>query len=286
MSEAIFSDLSEISRRTGVPKQELERIVRELVKAYDPLRIYLFGSFSWGSPHWNSDLDFCCIVRTDEEAEDHDKEDEVFGSFTTHYTDFYLCSKNEFEKFLSNPATMEHKIFHEANVLYAAADVVFDHNQPLYREELDILKKAGHCLDVSTTFFEKGYDYVDIILHHVQQCIEFSLRAFRMFHLQQIMKTHKLLLLRQVCGRIEPKLKEIEGFSSHASKRITRYYWLRYNKKVKIPVNIAGVEKEIAIAGRVYEFVKHYIETTEPPLEPTVFEDMIEESEEDNVENE
>lgn len=265
-----FTDLTEIARKTGVPKEELGRIVRGLVEAYDPLRLYLFGSYAWGAPHWNSDLDFCCIVRTDEEAEDHDKEDEILETFTSHYTDFYLCSQNEFEKFLSNPASMEHKIFHAADVLYAAADVVFDHNQPLFREEHDILRKGWNNLRLSKKSIYDDDPMPEECLFHVQQCIEFSLRAFRMFHLQTIMKTHKLYLLRQICGQIEPGIKEIEGFSSHASKRLTNYYWLRYNKKVRIPVTMEGVEKEIAIAERVYDFVKHYIETTEPPTEPTV----------------
>ena len=57
-----------IARRVRVPKPELDRIVRRLVKIYDPLRIYLFGLFSWGKPHWKSDLDFCVIVKTEEEA--------------------------------------------------------------------------------------------------------------------------------------------------------------------------------------------------------------------------
>lgn len=274
-----FSDLTDIASRTGVPERELDRIVRGLVAAYDPLRVYLFGSFSWGVPHWNSDLDFCCIVRTDEEAEDHDKGDEVFDSFTSHYTDFYLCSKSQFEKYLSNPATMEHRIFHEANVLYATADtIVFDENQPLCRDDLDLLKSAKESLRVAKKCIDDEEPMPKTALHHVQQSIEFSLRAFRSFHLHPIMKTHKLYLLRQLCWKIDPAIKEIEGFSSHAMKRITQYYWLRYDRKVRIPVDIAGVEAEIAIAERVYEFVKHYIEATEPPSEPTVVPDNSDQS--------
>ena len=269
-SEPTFTDLTKLARRTGVPKRELDRIVHRLVEAYDPIRVCLFGSFSWGQPHWNSDLDFCIIVKTDEEAKHREKAHKVFSHFVRKNVDFYLCSKRQFEKMISNPATMEHKIHHEADVLYSQPEIVFDENQPLHREEHDLLKEAesdliaSRRLLIDPPLFKKS-------LFHVQQCIEFSLRAFRTFHLQPIIKSHQLNYLRKLCGVIEPAIKNIEGFSRKKdAERLADYYWLRYhNKDVEIPSDTAGVEAEIAVAERVYEFVKHYIETTEPPTEPT-----------------
>ena len=274
MTEPTFLDLHELEERLRVPPGELERIVRGLVELYDPLRVYLFGSFAWGTPRWYSDLDFCVVVRTDEEADEIEKALNLLGSFMKRDTDFYLCSKKQFEKYLSNPGTMQFKIFHDANVLYAAANVVFETNQPLYREEHDLLNKAENNLLLARSALDHPVKSMpEECLHHVQQSIEFSLRAFRCFHLQPIFKTHKLDMLRKMCLKIDPGLKTVEGFSDWAAQRITRYYLLRYNQTVKIPVSLAGVEKEMAIAERVYEFVKHYIETTEPPTEPTVVAD-------------
>ena|GEM_PF-334517 len=276
MTEPNFTNLSSLARRTGVPKQELNRIVRRLVKIYDPLRVYLFGSFSWGIPHWNSDLDFCVIVETDQQAgtEERYKSSKAFHGFVRRYTDFYLCSKNQFEKMISNPATMEYKIHHDADVLYTRPEVVFDETQPLRREEHDILKKARNALIMSKRALDDEEPLPDESLFHVHQCIEMSLQSFRSFHLQGIIKTHELDFLRRLCGKIEPKIKSIEGFrSKYDAKRLANYYWLRYRRKVIVPETMEGVKEEIAIAERVYEFIKHYIETTEPPTEPTVVTD-------------
>ena len=264
-----FTDLIEIARKTGVPKEELDRVVRQLVEAYDPLRVYLFGSFAWGVPRWNSDLDFCCVVENEEEAEDRSKGLDVFYSFERRNTDFYLLSKPEFEKMLSNPANMEHKIYYDADTLYAKPDVVFDESQPFFREEEDTLKKGGDNLIASRRMLIDP-PIAEVALFHVQQCIEQSCRAFWAFHLQPIMKNHELNVWRKRCGKIEPAIMKIEGFhTKRDAERLSNYYWLRYRKKVIIPPDIAGVEAEIAIARRVYEFVKHYIETTEPPAELT-----------------
>ena len=273
MTEPTFTDLTDLARHTGVPKRDLNRIVRQLVKIYDPLRVYLFGSFSWGAPHWNSDLDFCVVVATDEEAKDRIKGQKAFDGFVRRYTDFYLLSKGYFEKMLSNPATMEHKIHQEADVLYTKPGVVFDETQPLCREEHEILDTAyGNLNMAKRALLDPPFPKQS--LFHVQQCIEASLRAFRSFHLQSIFKTHELDWLRRVCGKVEPGIKTIKGFTNADAKRITEYYWLRYRKKgIPIPPDRDGIYAEMAIAERVYEFVKHYIATTPPPTEPTIVPD-------------
>lgn len=43
----------------------ISNIVNDL-KAYEPEKIILFGSYAWGKPHEDSDLDFLVIKNTDE----------------------------------------------------------------------------------------------------------------------------------------------------------------------------------------------------------------------------
>lgn len=47
-------------------RAEIDRIVRQLVDAYGPERIILFGSYAYGQPHADSDLDLLIIKRTSE----------------------------------------------------------------------------------------------------------------------------------------------------------------------------------------------------------------------------
>lgn len=43
----------------------LQEIVRRIVDAVDPARIILFGSYAYGTPHKDSDIDILVIMETD-----------------------------------------------------------------------------------------------------------------------------------------------------------------------------------------------------------------------------
>ncbi len=47
-------------------KTELKKIVRQVVDAYRPEKIILFGSYAYGKPHADSDLDLLIIKKTSE----------------------------------------------------------------------------------------------------------------------------------------------------------------------------------------------------------------------------
>ncbi len=40
----------------------IEEVKKRLIKTYDPLEIYLFGSYAWGKPDEESDLDLLVVV--------------------------------------------------------------------------------------------------------------------------------------------------------------------------------------------------------------------------------
>ncbi len=50
-------------------KPIIDNIVNDL-KAYDPEKIILYGSYAWGKPHEDSDLDFFVIKKSDEKRID------------------------------------------------------------------------------------------------------------------------------------------------------------------------------------------------------------------------
>ena len=47
-------------------KTELDKIVRQVVKAYQPQKIILFGSYAYGRPDADSDLDLLIVKKTSE----------------------------------------------------------------------------------------------------------------------------------------------------------------------------------------------------------------------------
>lgn len=46
------------------PKKEVKKIVSQIVKHYKPEKIILFGSFAYGKPKENSDVDLAVIKKT------------------------------------------------------------------------------------------------------------------------------------------------------------------------------------------------------------------------------
>ena len=49
---------------SGQDQKEMSVIVDRLVDVYRPLRVYLFGSYVWGTPSTESDYDLCVVVET------------------------------------------------------------------------------------------------------------------------------------------------------------------------------------------------------------------------------
>lgn len=46
--------------------KEIERILRRIVQEYHPLKVILFGSYAYGTPHEDSDIDMLVIKETSE----------------------------------------------------------------------------------------------------------------------------------------------------------------------------------------------------------------------------
>lgn len=47
-------------------KRKIQAIADKIAREYKPEKIILFGSYAWGKPHEDSDLDFLIIKKTDD----------------------------------------------------------------------------------------------------------------------------------------------------------------------------------------------------------------------------
>ena len=47
-------------------KRKIQAIADKIVREYKPEKIILFGSYAWGNPHEDSDLDLFIIKKTDD----------------------------------------------------------------------------------------------------------------------------------------------------------------------------------------------------------------------------
>jgi uncharacterized protein len=106
-----------------VSKEVIEDVKNRLVKAYNPIAIYLFGSYAWGTPNEESDLDLLVVVDKSEEKSFRRplKGYEALRGLELIAKDLIVQTKEEFERRSSEITTLEHKIKRDGDLIYARA---------------------------------------------------------------------------------------------------------------------------------------------------------------------
>jgi uncharacterized protein len=103
-----------------ISKETIEEVKKRLIEAYNPLAIYLFGSYVWGKPTEDSDLDLLIVIDTSNEKSYKRTMagyDALFGMGISK--DIIVYTKEEFEKLSNNITTLGYKVKKEGELLYA-----------------------------------------------------------------------------------------------------------------------------------------------------------------------
>lgn len=103
-----------------IQKETIEEVKNRLVKVYDPVAIYLFGSYAWGSPTEDSDLDLLVVVKeSDEKSYERPRVGHraLFGLCISK--DLIVYTKQEFEKCSKDVTSLCYKIEKDGELLYA-----------------------------------------------------------------------------------------------------------------------------------------------------------------------
>lgn len=101
-------------------KQEIINITNEITHATSTVKIYLFGSFAYGEPDNDSDIDLC-IITNDSHIRKRDLIKLVRKSISkvaTMPVDILIYNEEEFFKRAKNHSTIEHKIANEGVSIY------------------------------------------------------------------------------------------------------------------------------------------------------------------------
>jgi hypothetical protein len=99
----------------------LPEVVRRLVEAYHPLRIYLFGSAARGDAGPDSDYDIMVLVPDDAPRDQQDCDLGYRALWGVGLAkDILVWTKSEFEKRLHLRASLPSTIMQEGKLLYAA----------------------------------------------------------------------------------------------------------------------------------------------------------------------
>lgn len=100
----------------------IDEVTRRLVEVYKPVTIYLFGSYAWGLPTEESDLDLAIVVHNAEVR----RIDRVYKGLKVLYNlgiakDIIVYTKEEFDKAREHPSSLARKIRRQGKVLYGEA---------------------------------------------------------------------------------------------------------------------------------------------------------------------
>jgi uncharacterized protein len=103
-----------------IKEEIIEEVKNRLVKTYNPIAIYLFGSYAWGTPTEDSDLDLLIVIdKSDEKTYTRPIPgyDALFGMGISK--DLLVYTKDEFDKYSSRKTSLCFKIKKDGELIYA-----------------------------------------------------------------------------------------------------------------------------------------------------------------------
>lgn len=100
-------------------QQTIENIKQTLIKEYRPVAIYIFGSYAWGHPDDESDLDLLVVV----EKADEDRIKMLVRGYLAlagirGAKELVAYTKNEFDELSRDAMRLSYKIKHEGKLIY------------------------------------------------------------------------------------------------------------------------------------------------------------------------
>jgi len=99
---------------------EIDKLKELIINAIPVEQIYLFGSYAYGTPHKDSDLDLYVVLKDEVEMREIDASIEIMNAISdvkTMPVDIISTKKSRY-LWLKNGPTMERKIAREGILLY------------------------------------------------------------------------------------------------------------------------------------------------------------------------
>jgi len=108
-----------MEKRNQVIDQEIRTIVDTVKQSVRLRKMYLFGSYAYGTPHEDSDMDFCIVADSEKNTLEtlRDIRVSLFGK-AGHPLDLLLFTPEEFSRRSQIPQSLEWQISHEGISVY------------------------------------------------------------------------------------------------------------------------------------------------------------------------
>lgn len=103
-----------------ISNEIIESVTQKLVKTYNPIAIYLFGSYAWGHPDEESDLDLLVVIP---ESNEKSHKRSIIGRRALWELDIpkdlIVYTQDEFNARIADSTSLLYKIRNKGKVLYA-----------------------------------------------------------------------------------------------------------------------------------------------------------------------
>ena len=104
------------------PMEILKEAITRLVRTYSPLKIIVFGSYAWGTPTLESDIDVLVIV---EKSDQKGYQRSIAGDMALRGLDIdrdiLVYTQEEFEERAQSKSSLLYKIKQEGKCVYVRA---------------------------------------------------------------------------------------------------------------------------------------------------------------------
>lgn len=181
----------------------LSEVVARLVEAYQPERIYLFGSKARGEAGVDSDYDLLVVVPDDSPPERRRSRlayDVLWGTGTA--ADVVVWTRSLFEE----PGASRRRL----QLPPCARELCsMPHDPAFVAETQSWLRKARTDLDAGAYEMTADPPFCADVAFHAQQAAEKAIKAFLTWHAQTFRKTHNLVELGQACAAIDSSLESL-----------------------------------------------------------------------------
>ncbi len=182
-----------------VTREDIQATCADIVREFSPLQVILFGSYAYGTPTEDSDVDLL-VVMDIPESETRRQAGEILQRIPRRFSmDLLVRSPEEIAYRVSYNDWFLREILEKGEVLYKSINFL---PKPLKKEKylmnpltLEWAQKAER--DYAAIALHQGTEDpdFDIICFHAQQCIEKYLKAWLQEASIPLLRSHDLLAL-------------------------------------------------------------------------------------------
>jgi HEPN domain-containing protein/predicted nucleotidyltransferase len=209
-----------------IAAQQIDRLAQQIAARFDPERIYLFGSYAYGQPTPDSDVDLMVIIDTDDishqASEIRDSLDVAYSLDLLVRTPAYFAERLALGDFFVEQIAKHGKIVYDSGRSTLPEAIAHPPMQgPLYEQV------GGAYLNKLTTEWvtkaERDFATLtrelqvtiapnyDAVCFHAQLCAEKYFKAYLQEHGVRSSKTHELDKLLALCQGVDVSFAQLQG---------------------------------------------------------------------------